>query len=62
MHPVEANEVFLALGAERREKLRAAGFEFYDWGAASAGQARIVVSWDQPEGDVPVLCQALAQL
>jgi threonine aldolase len=62
MHPVEANEVFLALGAQRREKLRAAGFEFYDWGAASAGQARIVVSWDQPEGDVPALCQALAQL
>jgi threonine aldolase len=62
MHPVEANEVFLALGAQRREQLRAAGFEFYDWGASSAGQARIVVSWDQPEDDVPALCRALAQL
>jgi threonine aldolase len=59
LHPVEANEVFLGLGVARREALRAAGFEFYDWGAPSAGEARLVVSWDQPEGDVAALCGAL---
>jgi threonine aldolase len=59
LHPVEANEVFLGLGVARREALRAAGFEFYDWGAPSAGEARLVVSWDQPEGDVAALCAAL---
>jgi len=59
LHPVEANEVFLGLGVARREALRAAGFEFYDWGAASAGEARLVVSWDQPDGDVAALCAAL---
>ena len=62
LHPVEANEVFVALGSERRRALRAAGFEFYDWGPESAGDARFVVSWDQPESDVPALCEALGKL
>ena len=61
LHPVEANEVFLALGVELRQALRAAGFEFYDSGVESAGEARFVVSWDQPPGDVPALCAALAR-
>jgi threonine aldolase len=62
MHPVEANEVFLQLGDERKQALRQAGFEFYDWGADTSGQARIVVSWDQPEEDVIRLCEALQTL
>ena len=62
VHPVEANEIFLGLGAGRREALRAAGFEFYDWGAESTGEARFVVSWDQPEEDVAALCAALGRL
>ena len=61
LHPVEANEVFLGLGVARRQALRAAGFDFYDWGADAAGEARFVVSWDQPEKDVQALCQALAR-
>ena len=59
LHPVEANEVFLGLGGKRRQALREAGFEFYDWGSESSGEARFVVSWDQPEEDVPALCEAL---
>jgi threonine aldolase len=59
LHPVEANEVFVGLGTARCEALRAAGFEFYDWGAASSGEARLVVSWDQPGADVAALCAAL---
>ena len=62
MHPVEANEVFVALGAERKEALRKAGFEFYDWNSASTGQARFVVSWDQGDEDVPALCRALERM
>jgi len=61
LHPVEANEVFLRLGAERRQRLREGGFEFYDWGAESCGEARLVVSWDQPEEDVQALCAALVR-
>jgi len=61
LHPVEANEVFVKLGVQRRQGLRAAGFEFYDWGAEAAGEARFVVSWDQPEADVPALCAALGR-
>jgi threonine aldolase len=62
MHPVEANEIFLALGQERKQSLRAAGFEFYDWNAASTGETRFVVSWDQREDDVHALCSTLEKL
>ena len=62
LHPVEANEVFVQLGDEGKATLRQAGFEFYDWGAETSGQARFVVSWDQPEADVPALCAALGRL
>ena len=62
LHPVEANEVFIGLGVERRRALREAGFQFLDWGADAAGEARFVVAWDQPEGDAPALCAALERL
>jgi threonine aldolase len=62
LHPVEANEVFVQLGDSGKASLRQAGFEFYDWGAETSGQARFVVSWDQPETDVPALAAALGKL
>ncbi|HZT50293.1 MAG TPA: beta-eliminating lyase-related protein [Stellaceae bacterium] len=62
MEPVEANEVFVRLGDDGKARLRAAGFEFYDWGAAASGEARFVVSWNQPETDVDALCRALAEV
>jgi threonine aldolase len=61
LHPVEANEVFVRLGVQRRRALREAGFEFYDSGPESAGEARLVVAWDQPERDVHALCEALSR-
>ena len=61
-HPVEGNEVFIAADAPQRARLRAAGFEFYDWGPEGAGEARLVVSWDQPEEEVEALATALASL
>jgi threonine aldolase len=62
LHPVEANEVFLQLGEERKQELRNAGFEFYDWGLPKSGEARFVVSWDQSEQSVAALCAALSRL
>jgi len=62
LHPCEANEVFVKLGAPGKQQLRSAGFEFYDWGAESAGEARFVASWDQAEADVVALCEALRTL
>ena len=59
LHPVEANEVFVQLGDERKAQLRNAGFEFYDWGSATSGEARFVASWDQREEDVAALASAL---
>jgi threonine aldolase len=60
LHPVEANEVFVQLGDERKARLRNAGFEFYDWGPESSGEARFVASWDQRAEDVTALANALA--
>lgn len=62
MYPVEANEVFIAAGAARLARLRAAGFEFHDWGEEGSGEARLVVSWDQPEDGVLALERALTDL
>lgn len=62
LHPVEANEVFLALGKERKQALRQSGFEFYDWNSDAGGETRFVVSWDQREEDVVALCAALQKL
>lgn len=62
LHPVEANEIFLTLGDARCAALRAQGFDFYDWGLAGSGEARFVVSWDQPMADVDALVAALVQL
>jgi threonine aldolase len=62
LHPVEANEVFLRLEAAEKVRLRGAGFAFYDWGAETGSEARLVASWDQPEASVTALCEALARL
>jgi threonine aldolase len=59
LHPVEANEVFVELGVDGKSSLRAAGFEFYDWGSAGGGRARLVASWDQDERHVAALRVAL---
>ena len=60
LHPVEANEVFVKLGDAGKASLRAAGFEFYDWGSPASGTARLVVTWDQDERHVVALCAALS--
>ena len=62
LHPVEANEVFVQLGAAGKDALRKSGFEFYDWGTETSDEARFVVSWDQPAADVAALCEALSGL
>ena len=59
VHPVEANEIFLRVTADEAARLRAQGFDFYDWGP---GEARFVTSWSQPDHEVAALAQALAAL
>jgi threonine aldolase len=59
LHPVEANEVFVTLSAAEAAALRAAGFDFYDWGT---GAARLVTSWASPPEDVAKLTAALRAL
>ena len=59
--PVEANEVFAALG-EHSAALRAQGFDFYDWNDSGSGDVRLVVAWDTPAADIDALATALAAL
>ncbi len=59
VHPAEANEVFLRLAPQEAARLRALGFDFYDWGI---GEARLVVSWDQREEAIRPLADAIAAL
>lgn len=57
--PVESNQVFIKPGVEALARLRAGGAEFYDWGV---GEARLVVSWNQPEADIEAMRGLLAGL
>ncbi len=59
VYPAEANEVFITLSADEAASLRAAGFDFYDWGI---GEARFVTSWDQSAEDIRPLADAIAAL
>ncbi|MBI1186494.1 MAG: low specificity L-threonine aldolase [Alphaproteobacteria bacterium] len=60
--PVQSNHVFVKPGAAVLAALRDAGVESYEWGAPGSGEARLVVSWNQPEEDVTRLCAALTRL
>ena len=59
IHPVEANEMFLAVNADEAAALRAKGFDFYDW---AAGEVRLVTSWDQQPDAIRPLAEATAAL
>jgi threonine aldolase len=59
IHPVQGNEVFLRVKPPEAAALRAQGFDFYDWGP---GQARFVVSWNQPQQEIAALAAAIAAL
>jgi len=57
--PVEANELFVRMTPDEAARLRAAGFDFYDW---APGEVRLVTSWDQDMVAVERLAQAIAAL
>ena len=59
VYPVEANEIFLRVSDEEGERLRAQGFDFYEWGP---GQIRLVTSWDQQGEALDRLASAIAAL
>lgn len=49
---VEANELFLILPKEVNEKLRGAGFQFYDWPSGGEGCVRLVTSFETNDSDI----------
>ncbi|MES1156475.1 MAG: beta-eliminating lyase-related protein [Alphaproteobacteria bacterium] len=60
--PVETNQVFIKPGPAVLARMRAAGAEFYDWGEDGSGEARLVVSWNQPEAEVDALCALISKV
>ena len=64
LHPVEANEVFIALSPAEAVALRSQGFDFYDWPAppGKPGAARLVTSWNSDPAHVAALAAAISAL
>ena len=59
IYGVETNQLFVRLTPDEAAKLRAQGFDFYDWGE---GAARLVVSWNQDIAAVAPFASAIAAL
>jgi threonine aldolase len=59
VYPVEANEIFLRVTTDEAARLRAEGFDFYDW---ATGEIRLVTSWDQGGEEVDRFATAIAAL
>ena len=57
--PVEANELFVRMTPVEAERLRAIGFDFYDW---APGEVRLVTSWNQDLAAVSALAEAIVAL
>ena len=64
LHPVEANELFVALSPAEAKALRSQGFDFYDWPAPAGrpGAARLVTSWNSDPAHVSTLAKAIRGL
>ena len=64
LHPVEANELFVALAPAEAAALRGQGFDFYDWPAppGAPGAARLVTSWNSEAKHVAALAKAIRAL
>ena len=64
LHPVEANEIFVALSPPEAAALRRQGFDFYDWPAPPGrpGAARLVTSWNSDPAHVAALSRAIRGL
>jgi threonine aldolase len=59
VYPAEANEIFLKVTAAEAARLRAQGFDFYDWGP---GEIRLVTSWNQKGEELDRLAGAISAL
>ena len=59
VYSVDANEVFFRVDAGEAARLRAEGFDFYEWGP---GEIRLVTSWDQQGESIERLAAAIAAL
>lgn len=59
VHPVQANEVFLRAAPDEAARLRASGFDFYDW---ADNEVRFVTAWDTDPTHIAALAEAIRAL
>ena len=59
VYPVEANELFVRMTVDEAARLRAQGYDFYDW---AQDEVRFVTSWDQDLEAVGRLAAAIRAL
>jgi len=59
VYPVEANELFVRMTPDEAARLRAQGFDFYDW---APGEIRLVTAWDTDVRAVEGLAAAIRAL
>jgi threonine aldolase len=65
LHPVDANEIFIALPEPTVSALEMQGFHFYRWPldiAESGITVRLVTSYGTPSADVDALVAAAASI
>lgn len=59
LRPVEANVVFVRMAEGVAEKVRDAGFLFYDWPIFGEGAVRLVTGFDTTDAEVDALCASI---
>ena len=51
-YPVDANMIFASIQGDTAERLREAGFDFYDWGDPDRPNIRLVCAFNTDADDV----------
>jgi threonine aldolase len=61
VRPVDANLVFVRMEDERAARMRAAGFDFYDWELFGADVRRLVTAFDSKTEEIDAFIAAVQQ-
>ncbi|MGI9333909.1 MAG: hypothetical protein ACR2RL_12235, partial [Gammaproteobacteria bacterium] len=59
LHPVETNELFVALNESAHRQIADAGYSFYQGPAYGANATRMVTSWATRQDDIEALLGVL---
>lgn len=60
--PFESNQLFINIDKSLRDKLRAQGFEFYNWHSLGADCCRLICSWETSQASADLLIKTAKEL